>query len=129
MFPNSRKITLQVTKTLRFELQPLFDGKPCRSFCIQVTRPWTSFTLSGCGCNHSISLSSPTESFHLLALDRKAELSMMANATQIRLDAKAEMVCSVPNITAEAAQKASEILQENHDKNDIIFTDQGLHSK
>ena len=54
---------------------------------------------------------------------------MMANATQIRLDAKAEMVCSVPNITAEAAQKASEILQENHDKNDIIFTDQGLHSK
>ena len=54
---------------------------------------------------------------------------MMANATRIQLDAKARTVFSVPNITAEAAKKASEILQENHDKNDIFFTDQGLHSK
>ncbi|KAI9709842.1 MAG: hypothetical protein M1828_002359 [Chrysothrix sp. TS-e1954] len=52
----------------------------------------------------------------------------MATATQIALDLVDAGEYSVPYLSQSSAQAASEILNENHEKHDIIFTDFGLHN-
>jgi hypothetical protein len=53
----------------------------------------------------------------------------MATATTFNFSTNVGAEYAVPNLTEEAAGRTSKLLQENHDKNDIIFTDVGLHSK
>lgn len=53
----------------------------------------------------------------------------MAAASNIIISTNLVAEYAVPNLTEEAAAQASEVLEENHEKNDIIFTDFGLHSK
>ena len=35
----------------------------------------------------------------------------------------------MPHLTAEAAERATSVLQENHEKWDIFFNDSGFHSE
>ena len=53
----------------------------------------------------------------------------MATVSTIIISTHQAAEYAVPNLTEEAAAQASKLLQENHEKNDIIFTDFGLHSK
>lgn len=53
----------------------------------------------------------------------------MATASTIVISANSAPEFAVSALAEEAAARASKVLQENHDKNDIIFTDFGLHSK
>lgn len=53
----------------------------------------------------------------------------MATASSIVISTNPAAEYAVPDLTEEAAAQASKVLQENHEKNDIIFTDFGLHSK
>ncbi|KAL8948606.1 MAG: hypothetical protein Q9222_005222 [Ikaeria aurantiellina] len=52
----------------------------------------------------------------------------MATVRVVDFSASTDLDFAVPNISKEAVEQASYVLQENHDKNDIIFTDQGLHN-
>ena len=53
----------------------------------------------------------------------------MATASTIVISAKPGAEFAVPTLSEEAAARASKLLQENHDKHDIIFSDVGFHSK
>lgn len=52
----------------------------------------------------------------------------MATATQIHLSTTNTGVYHVPNIKKSSAERASQVLQENHDRNHIHFNDDGFHS-
>ncbi|KAI9763559.1 MAG: hypothetical protein M1840_000421 [Geoglossum simile] len=52
----------------------------------------------------------------------------MATATKIHLTPSEAGMFHVPGITAESAAKASEVLQENHEKNHIFYNDEGFHN-
>lgn len=53
----------------------------------------------------------------------------MASATAISFSERLRADYTVSESSKEAASVASRVLQENHDKHDIIFTDVGLQSK
>ena len=53
----------------------------------------------------------------------------MANASTLSFITTGDTQFAVPELTVEAAEKISSLLQENHGKNDIIFSDSGFHSK
>ena len=55
--------------------------------------------------------------------------SRMATASKIQLSLDTCGVFHVPGITQESAAKASEVLQENHEKHHIFFNQAGFHSK
>lgn len=52
----------------------------------------------------------------------------MATAAQIHLSTTNAGVYHVPNIKKSSAERASQVLQENHDKNHIHFNSDGFHS-
>ena len=52
----------------------------------------------------------------------------MATASQIRLSPAEAGVCHADGVTSDAARKASELLQENHENNHDIFSMKGFHS-
>ena len=49
-------------------------------------------------------------------------------ASQVELSTDNSGVFHVPNVTSESAAKASEVLQENHEKHHIFFNASGFHS-
>jgi hypothetical protein len=51
----------------------------------------------------------------------------MATATKIHLTPSEAGIFHAPGITVESAAKASEVLQENHDKFHIYYNDEGFH--
>jgi UDP-N-acetyl-D-mannosaminuronic acid transferase (WecB/TagA/CpsF family) len=51
----------------------------------------------------------------------------MATASQIHLEASQKPAFYVEGLTEESARKASELLQENHDKHHIFFNQSGFH--
>ena len=51
------------------------------------------------------------------------------SSERIVLSPLSKGVYSVPRLTAEAAERASSVLQENHEKWDIFFNDSGFHSE
>ena len=52
----------------------------------------------------------------------------MATGSKVQLSLDACGVFHVPGITKESAAKASELLQENHDRHHIFFNADGFHS-
>jgi hypothetical protein len=52
----------------------------------------------------------------------------MATASHIELDAAAAGVYHVPDISAQAVKAGSRLLQENHDKYHMYFTERGYHN-
>ncbi|KAL9611863.1 MAG: hypothetical protein Q9167_003517 [Letrouitia subvulpina] len=52
----------------------------------------------------------------------------MATQSLINFDAQVDLQFRVSTITPNAASKASELLQENHDKHHIMFNNSGLHN-
>ena len=54
---------------------------------------------------------------------------MMASSTLIQVTPELHGEFSVDNLTEASAKTTSDILEENHQKHDIIFNDFGLHSK
>lgn len=53
----------------------------------------------------------------------------MATASKILLMPSIECEFAVSNLTQESAERATKVLQENHEKHDIIFNNFGLHSE
>ena len=53
----------------------------------------------------------------------------MASTTAFQVTHGQDMACGIAGLSPESAATASRILQENHEKHDIIFTDGGLHSE
>ena len=54
---------------------------------------------------------------------------MMASSALIQVTPELHGEFSVDNLTEASAKTTSDILEENHQKHDIIFNDFGLHSK
>jgi hypothetical protein len=52
----------------------------------------------------------------------------MASASRVRLSLEACGEFHVPGITKESAAKATELLQENHERHHIFFNAEGFHS-
>ncbi|KAH0541231.1 hypothetical protein FGG08_004287 [Glutinoglossum americanum] len=52
----------------------------------------------------------------------------MATTTKIHLTPSGAGIFHAPGITAESAAKASEVLQENHEKFHLFFNDEGFHN-
>lgn len=50
------------------------------------------------------------------------------SASQIKLSLDNPGVFHLPSVNGEAAAKASEVLQENHDSHHIFFNQSGFHS-
>lgn len=55
--------------------------------------------------------------------------SSMASSTKILVAPSVKTEFAVPNLHQDAADRASKILQENHDKHHITFSDVGFHSR
>ena len=53
----------------------------------------------------------------------------MATASRIVLTPDMDTEYSVPSLSKESAERALKVLQDNHEKHDIIFNDFGLHSR
>lgn len=53
----------------------------------------------------------------------------MATSTRIQVTPEMHGEYSVSHLTDVSAKATSDILQENHEKHDIVFNDFGLHSK
>lgn len=53
----------------------------------------------------------------------------MASQEKIQLLQDVDAQFRVSKISKEAADKASALLQHNHEHNDIFFNDEGFHSK
>jgi hypothetical protein len=51
----------------------------------------------------------------------------MATPSKIHLDISHQPTFSLPSINEAAAKKASELLQENHEKHHIFFNKAGFH--
>lgn len=51
----------------------------------------------------------------------------MATASKIKLDPSFRPAFAVKDLKQEAADKASELLQENHEKHHIFFNQEGFH--
>jgi UDP-N-acetyl-D-mannosaminuronic acid transferase (WecB/TagA/CpsF family) len=51
----------------------------------------------------------------------------MATASKVHLEASQKPEFYVEGLTEESAKKASELLQENHDKHHIFFNQSGFH--
>lgn len=54
---------------------------------------------------------------------------MSASASQVKLSLDHCGVFHLPGLTKESAAKASQVLQENHEKHHVFFNQQGFHSK
>ena len=54
---------------------------------------------------------------------------MMASLALLQVTPQLDGEFSVDNLTAASAETTSEVLEENHQKHDIIFNDFGHHSK
>ena len=55
--------------------------------------------------------------------------TMSASASQVKLSLDHSGVYHLPGLTQHSAAKASQLLQENHDKHHIFFNQDGFHSK
>lgn len=55
--------------------------------------------------------------------------TMSASASQVKLSLDHCGVFHLPGVTKESADKASELLQENHEKHHVFFNQNGFHSK
>ncbi len=53
----------------------------------------------------------------------------MATASKILLMPNTECEFAVSNLTQESAERATRVLQENHEQHDIIFNNFGMHSE
>ena len=53
----------------------------------------------------------------------------MATSTKIQVTPEMHGEYSVAHLAEASAKTTSEILQENHEKHDIVFNDFGLHSE
>jgi hypothetical protein len=51
----------------------------------------------------------------------------MATPTKIRLDVSHQPTFCLPSMNEAAAKKASDLLQENHEKHHIFFNKSGFH--
>lgn len=51
----------------------------------------------------------------------------MATATKIHLTLSEAGVFHTPGITAQSAAKASEVLQQNHEENNVFYNQEGYH--
>lgn len=53
----------------------------------------------------------------------------MVTASRILLTPSTECEFAVSKLTQKSAERATNVLQENHEKHDIIFNNFGLHSE
>lgn len=53
---------------------------------------------------------------------------MSATASKVHLDPSHRPVFAVPNLSAASAERASKLLQENHDRFHIFFNNDGFHN-
>ena len=60
---------------------------------------------------------------------RYNQLRTMATAATVNVTPPANGGFSVSALTKESASKASELLQENHEKHHVFFNKDGFHSK
>ncbi|KAI9847964.1 MAG: hypothetical protein M1837_001481 [Sclerophora amabilis] len=52
----------------------------------------------------------------------------MATSSKVVLTPSIRSEYAVPNLTKESAERASQLLQENHERHDLIFRDSGVHN-
>jgi hypothetical protein len=53
--------------------------------------------------------------------------SAMATSSNVRLSATQELLFFLPGISSQSAEKASDLLQKNHEQFHIFFNDDGFH--
>ena len=77
--------------------------------------------LSSCRPRRQVSVASRTQSL-------RHHITMAASASQVKLSSNHCGVFHVPSVTEESAAKASQVLQENHEKHHIFLNESGFHS-